>query len=529
MRRAVLFVIVVISLAGSTLAQTPRINDPCADDREAKAAAITAALAARDTVAFQTAVDSLVSVNRNVSCFTQFAAQQSLAKSLMREFENSRTDKQEGATAGGGGTTSLISRGVAPRILSVATEYGALTQSVNQTVVTIKGNLAGVPAALVQHDLFRYCDARFGSGSCIRSTTVRALRAVSFGVSFDTSRDASAVTGTSANNASSTTQQATAAVFTANGREVSQVNARVELINKRDVTSKEYQAKWKKAVKNKDELKGAADSLRKEMDTTIGDLTETDVYKKWFVSAEDKIKAAARSNADIDQIVIELLSQLVETLRANDSEFDDKLRRLRAAFQNFDFVEDQFIDEISSKPVVAVEYVNNRPTSQPSVSTYRVIGDFGISGKDNLTLNAAFGFYDKAQPTGTSNLTRRWRDYEIGLLYERKLGKFNAFGPAAIDAAMYFQDQRNPAILDVDPSKPVPGVTFVGLPEGSRKIFAEKGRIGVAQVRLVLKPDGSNARIPVAVSWSNRTELIVKPTWRAQIGLTYDFDALFAK
>jgi hypothetical protein len=39
----------------------------------------------------------------------------------------------------------------------------------------------------------------------------------------------------------------------------------------------------------------------------------------------------------------------------------------------------------------------------------------------------------------------------------------------------------------------------------------------------------SNVRFPIALSYSNRTELIDKPDWRGQVGVSYDFDALFAK
>src|SRR5262249_38713177 len=100
---------------------------------------------------------------------------------------------------------------------------------------------------------------------------------------------------------------------------------------------------------------------------------------------------------------------------------------------------------------------------------------------------------------------------------------------AALDASAYFQNQKSDSILKVDPTNPIPGVMFVGLPSNAQTVFAKRGNIGLAQLRLVLGPGSSNVRIPIAVSYSNRTELIAKPTWRAQIGLSYDLDALFSK
>jgi hypothetical protein len=44
-----------------------------------------------------------------------------------------------------------------------------------------------------------------------------------------------------------------------------------------------------------------------------------------------------------------------------------------------------------------------------------------------------------------------------------------------------------------------------------------------------LGPGQSSVRFPIAVSYSNRTELITKPEWRGQVGISYDFDSLFTK
>jgi len=37
----------------------------------------------------------------------------------------------------------------------------------------------------------------------------------------------------------------------------------------------------------------------------------------------------------------------------------------------------------------------------------------------------------------------------------------------------------------------------------------------------------TSIRSPLSVAWSKRTELIVAPVWRAQIGIKYDVDSLF--
>ena len=84
--------------------------------------------------------------------------------------------------------------------------------------------------------------------------------------------------------------------------------------------------------------------------------------------------------------------------------------------------------------------------------------------------------------------------------------------------AVYYQYQDSPALLQVDPLNPIPGVSFVGLPAGAKTVFAQKGSFGLFQAKLTLAPVGSNIRVPVSVTYSNRTELIEKSTWRGQGG-----------
>src|SRR5215467_6182565 len=49
-------------------------------------------------------------------------------KRFLIEVENARIDKQTGASPSSNGTTSVVSKGVAAQILSLATEQGALTR-----------------------------------------------------------------------------------------------------------------------------------------------------------------------------------------------------------------------------------------------------------------------------------------------------------------------------------------------------------------------------------------------------------------
>jgi hypothetical protein len=66
-------------------------------------------------------------------------------------------------------------------------------------------------------------------------------------------------------------------------------------------------------------------------------------------------------------------------------------------------------------------------------------------------------------------------------------------------------------------------VTFAG-----NTFTAEPGWLHLLQARLTIPVKGSGVKVPVSVSFANRTELIKEKTIRGQIGLTLDMDVLSA-
>lgn len=64
---------------------------------------------------------------------------------------------QAGSSSTTGGSTNLVSKGTTAEILSVATEYGALSESTNNQTVTVQGTLDGPFQAATRQYLLGYC------------------------------------------------------------------------------------------------------------------------------------------------------------------------------------------------------------------------------------------------------------------------------------------------------------------------------------------------------------------------------------
>jgi hypothetical protein len=138
------------------------------------------------------------------------------------------------------------------------------------------------------------------------------------------------------------------------------------------------------------------------------------------------------------------------------------------------------------------------------------------------------------EPSSTIPSASRLRDVEVGAEITRVwhistykpqnaalVELLSKMGDLSLVGAYYYQDQTSPSILNGPPSS----ITFNGLPTTASQVFAARGPINVGQVRLGFGT-GTNVRFPVAVSYSNRSDLIVHPFVGVQFGVSYD---LFGK
>jgi hypothetical protein len=151
--------------------------------------------------------------------------------------------------------------------------------------------------------------------------------------------------------------------------------------------------------------------------------------------------------------------------------------------------------------------------------------DLPLTTRTKMVLNGAATFYDSLPANSPASVTH-YRDAQFGLELDHGLGEQSIVGPAMISFALYYQYQHTPPLLEIDPLNPIPGIEFAGLPANARTVFTEKGDIWLGQAKLSLTPPGSSIKVPLSLTYSNRTELVDKPTWRGQVGLAYDLDSL---
>jgi hypothetical protein len=440
--------------------------------------------------------------------------------------------QQNGSSNGSGGSTNLVSKSLTSRVLSLASEYGALTQTSSGQTTTVSGTIDGIPLALQRRseDLFAECPLNLIGKTCIRSGVLDFLSRISYSVAFNTTQ-ASQLKGTATGSVQGTTQPVNVQSSGSAGT-VSQVTGKVVIFQHR--VSPDDLSKALKALDPNSALAQAADAQKAAAKTLRTYQTNAGLtWSDWQEATAQHL--AATPPADVVQewlnqggsLATVLENSGAQDIRPTEDDVTQAALTFASSFAEYGAAERSFFETSLVTPALSFEYDENRPTSQPSNSVFRFIYNQTVKGW-TLTGNAAASIYDST-PSSSIPGAQRLRDIQVAFEGDHPLPKWGPLGTPTFSAAYYFQDQTSPAILNVTPSGPVSGVTFSGLSSNATQVFAQKGKISIGQLRISFGSSKSGLRFPIAITGSNRTELITASKLGGQIGISYDFDSLFTK
>jgi hypothetical protein len=300
--------------------------------------------------------------------------------------------------------------------------------------------------------------------------------------------------------------------------------------------------------------------------TLLKDLNQNDRYSEWQECTLRKMEAAQVSERTVvfmkyySQIVGVLLKgasvncsdnpsrpeqQSGTALTAPEKKLLDDFQAYIASSELVQAAFDDAVNKAAAASVLSLEYDFNRPQNQPTNSTIKLVGSYSWpapKAKSNsaaspsaappwtLTYNAGTSLYN-SNPVSTIPGASVLRDVQFGVEVDYNVasskwpGLLGKIGDTTASASYYFQYQSSPSILNVTPGSPLTGITIVGLPSSATQVFTQKGNISVAQLKYGFGK-GTNVKFPIAVTYSNRTELIAHPAWGLQFGVSYDFSSL---
>jgi hypothetical protein len=481
------------------------------------------------------------------------------------ETQKSVNTTQAGSATGSGGTTSAVSKPTTPT--SASTEFGGITSSTNSQTLTLQSPLDGIPRALASHGLIPYCSTPVMAvtldGKCASNGLLRKLDRIGLGVSLNTSATSKSASGTATGTGQGTTQQVSlsslgtktpslAGVFVKYA--LRRATAKVtKLPDPTQIVAKPQDARTAAITADLKKFAGYADwqsCVRIKMNAAPADQRAV-VFAQYYARIVDVLFRDMDPGTDCSKLTP--LANEPETIdpKSLSGTKRDLLNDLEAWIAAADIVQAEFdrvLTETAAAPLVSIEYDYNTPQNQPTNSTFKLVASFGwgkavapagASAKGSspaptkpwtFTGNAGFSIYNYT-PASTIPNASLLRDVQVGTEVDRSIASskwpsiLGKIGDSTASATYYFQYQSSPSILNVTPGSPLSGITITGLPSTATQVFAQKGDIHVAQLKWGLGK-GNNVKFPIAVTYSNRTELITHPAWGLQFGVSYDLSAL---
>ena len=472
-------------------------------------------------------------LNAKTSETTAFAA---TFRSMLKAVENGRVDEQEGGSPSAGGTVTAAERAGITGLLTAAIESGAMSQTFDQNVLTLRANGEG---------LYRFLSGKEVLPMCLKATDTSCdpspLNNLELAASFDVSgTSAQAVTGVDPKSGT-----ALAALLTSNRRQLSSFTARYVILNPRDLRSPAYRKVWLDWYnQNRPGLLTAGAALLKSLDDVANTVASTDakdaagkpvpgphgnmsVYDVWLLGARVALKAAPRTEAGIGVVLAAQLDLLDVEMRKLVPDLDTRIDAANKAYtQYFDLTRKGIA--LANLPMLTVQAGYLEPALQPKLFNATVVFAWSPKGKGTVnpgtfTLNGGMSMYTKAEPSDAKGSTTFWHDGTLAAQFDRALGGGGA--PAMFSLGTYIQYQASPGLIDIPAGTMAPGTNVV-LPGNATMLLAKQGTIAVVQASLTLHLPNSGIKVPIGISWSNRTELVTGHEIRAHLGFNFDSHSL---
>lgn len=457
-------------------------------------------------------VHQLLAIEDHPGRFVSYAykTDQLVFNILTSIWNENRVDKQVGATSSSVGTTNLVSRPSTPELLGLAVEYGALTQTTNGSVSTFRANADSAIRAIAGQPI-----------SCIGCTGTKGLMNLNFSASFDLSHQGTNQLSTSG-PATPATPAVSTVVLPSSSAQFSSFSARYDIYNPKDTRSTQFQNAWSDWFnKHEADLQNAAKALLNPINTFLKGIVNDPKYSELKQLYGPKLVQAKPE--EMSAILDDYLSHLLALAKADDPNFDQDVLVVRAAYAQYAQTYNDAFAELRGKPQFSFEYTFNQPQHQPDTDNFRFIyASNPFRGGALFSANLAVTIYQGQIPAGAHY--GRFRDAQAAAQFDFPLPNIMSY-PAVFTAAGYVQYQVDPSIINIQPGLLVPGTT-ISLPQNAQVLLGTKGTTGIAQGKVTLKMGNSGVRIPIALTWASRTELIDATDVRGNIGITYDLDSL---
>jgi len=474
-------------------------------------------------------------INVNMEAFAFYAMPPTVMRNSLKEFlltaARTRVDEQLGAAPSGGGSSGVLSRTGLSSLFGFSLDSGAVTQTIDQNMATLRANVGGLARFLSNQDVFEGCDQ--SDFSC---KTQRELNRAEFSASFNVGDPGSV----SLKGATPGSTDQTGFLSSIGRKQFRSATFRIGILNGRDLGSTAYRQKWLAWLdQNRPKLAEAGQELlvpvndvaellkTKRVDKQTVDGTHFGEYFLWREETRIKLKAAHGNDAMTREFLDAQLEDLLTRARKLDPDFDRKLQNVQAGYIHYAAISRDLASSIVTAPALTLEITYAEPALQPRTATINMAYAWSLAPRRQVnpgTITAQFGatMFTSSQDVG-AGASARTRDVHLAVQFARPLGPANS--AAQFSLGIYAQHQVAAGIINIPgDATTLPG-TSIPLPPGSARLLTEKGTTCAVQALLTIRMLGG-VKVPIGVSWANRTDLVSGRDVRANIGFSLDTSQL---
>jgi hypothetical protein len=433
-----------------------------------------------------------------------------MAQNLLTYVQQARQDKQIGASDNSIGTTSLVSKGVGA-IIGVALESGSIQRTTSGNVATVTLNSAQA-ANFLSAGAIKPC-------AVIESNCAFGRKLLS-GLTVMTTYDV-AQANTSTNSTAS--QAALASLVGSNAPAFTGVSARLDFhARKKNVQLTDLVNTYQSSS-----YLSVTATYASAFNDLITSVDSNPDYQKALEDAITDLRNTAANDTDVkvNQILLNLKIAIAKIINNNAP--------TTAAFQTYASAEnayrgarDKALQAVLNKWTVSFQYDYNRLANQPDQSDFKAIYSYRRDADNDkvlqVTANAGATIYDSLLGSTTSRFRSAQAAFQLDFTATSTASKVQA----AVSGGYYFQYMVANGLLTLPSTDLAPG-TSIPLPGNASELLNTTGPIHIGQGKMTLSMKGSNFSIPLALTFSNRTDLIKASKVGGNFGITYDFSSLF--
>jgi hypothetical protein len=409
-----------------------------------------------------------------------------------------RTDKQLGASAGAGGTTSAVEKPGFAELLGLAIERGTIQQQINETTLTLSSSPYAIVAA--------------GPGDTAATyKTYGYLARVGISANFNI---------TDQNNPLANARRSQLAGW----------SIRTRLTPDRTLRSRNAEEIWErvssdfaqpalvitgelaKQFQSDRELEAKRREIIDRFHLPIFTTPAKDALSNTLLTPEQKTDQIAKL------ILCQVKADIFNQVRSGAFKLDPATRgriinqalpilatALQAKESAIKAFEDQLKD-LSYKPITTLVYTNIRETMKPNYSVLKVL--FEKKTREGVSFIANGGLSIYHNPIREIN-QQQVRDYAFALSVEGNAGRSPFLSEGIDESQITFSfTGRYQRLLE------------------NRGVMNKKADIAVAQFKLEI-PLFTGVALPFSITYANATELIKEDHVRANFGFTLDTDKIF--